>query len=61
MVIKAKLSISKKKLFAYIQELQVKNLEARKDIYVRIKELDKQVEGKIIHEVQDKETRKQLM
>ena len=49
MVIKAKLSISKRKLFAYIQELQVKNLEARKVIYDLIKNLDKQVEGKIIH------------
>ena len=33
MLIKAKLSYSKRKLFAYIQEMQVKDLEARKVIY----------------------------
>ena len=41
--------------------MQVKNLEARKVIYELIKKLDKQVDGKIIHEIQEKETRKQLM
>ena len=61
MLIKAKLSYSKRKLFAYIQEMQVKDLEARKVIYDLIKKLDQQVDGKIIHEVQEKETRKQLM
>ena len=61
MLIKAKLSYSKRKLFAYIQEMQVKDLEARKVIYDLIRKLDQQVDGKIIHRVQEKETRKQLM
>ena len=51
MLIKAKLSYSKRKLFAYIQEMQVKNLEARKVIYDLIKKLDQQVDGKIIHQI----------
>ena len=61
MLIKAKLSYSKRKLFAYIQEMQLKDLEARKIIYDLIKKLDQQVDGKLIHEIQDKEARKQLM
>ena len=39
-LIKAKLQMSKRKLFVYIQELQTKDLQGRKPIYELIKKLD---------------------
>ena len=44
-LIKAKLLFAKRKLFGFIQELQIKTLEERKTIYKSIQKLDKELFG----------------
>ena len=62
-LIKARLQLTKKRLFKYIQELQKKDKDERKEIYELIKSLDKSIDqdqSQVI-KIRDKQIRKQLM
>ena len=44
MLVKARLQLTKKRLFDYIQELQTKSQDERKAIFELITQLDKQID-----------------
>ena len=59
----SKIKLAQKRVFDYIQTLQQKTREERKQIYDMIKQIDDQInlDQENIHLIKDKEIRKELM